>query len=100
MTRSTSPSTCRPVRRSWVPTLDWAETNYDMDLYVYDPTGRLAKSSTNGDVNHEDVSITSSADPMMPNAGLPAGEWTVEVRGWLVVAPEPFNGTFSVTAAQ
>jgi hypothetical protein len=77
--------------------IDWAETNYDMDLYLYDSTGRLADKSTNGDVNHEDVSVTGSTDPMVPTAGLPAGEWQVEVRGWLVAAPEPFTGTFKVT---
>lgn len=78
--------------------LDWAETNYDLDLYLYDSAGRLADSSTNGDINHEDVSVTGGTDPMIPNAGLPQGTWKLEVRGWLVVAPEPFTGTFSVTA--
>jgi hypothetical protein len=77
--------------------IDWAETSYDIDLFVYDSNGRLAQKSTSGDRNWEEVSISGSTDPMIPNAGLPAGEWTVEVRGWLVVAPEPFTGTFSVT---
>src|SRR5205085_4628410 len=39
--------------------LDWAEANYDMDLYLFDPAGRLAKSSTNGDVPHEELSVTT-----------------------------------------
>jgi serine protease AprX len=77
--------------------IDWAETSYDIDLYVYDANGRLAQSSTSGDRNWEEVSITGTTDPMVASAGLPAGDWTVEVRGWLVVAPEPFTGTFSVT---
>jgi serine protease AprX len=78
--------------------LDWAEANYDLDLYLYDSAGRLADSSTNGDINHEDVSVSTGTDPLMPNAGLPAGTWKLEVRGWLVAAPEAFNGTYSVTA--
>ena len=77
--------------------LDWAETNYDLDLYLFDAAGRLVKSSTNGDINHEEVSVTTGTDPMMPAAGLPAGNWTLEVRGWLVVTPEAFAGTYSVT---
>jgi hypothetical protein len=79
-------------------TLDWAETNYDLDLYLFDATGRLVKSSTNGDINHEELAVTTGTDPMMPAAGLPAGTWTLEVRGWLVVAPEAFTGTYSVTS--
>jgi hypothetical protein len=78
-------------------TLDWAETNSDLDLYLYDAAGRLVKSSTNGDVNHEELAVTTGTDPMMPAAGLPAGTWTLEVRGWLVAAPQPFDGTYSVT---
>jgi serine protease AprX len=78
-------------------TLDWADTSSDLDLYLYDAGGRLVKSSTNGDVNHEALAVTTGTDPMMPAAGLPAGTWTLEVRGWLVTAPQPFNGTYSVT---
>jgi serine protease AprX len=78
--------------------LDWAEANYDMDLFLYDSNGRLADSSTNGDINHEDVSVTSGTDPMIPSSGIPAGTWKLEIRGWLVAAPEAFTGTYSVTA--
>jgi hypothetical protein len=77
--------------------VDWAETSYDIDLFLFDGNGRQVGSSTSGDRNWEEISVTGSTDPMVANAGLPAGEWTVEVRGWLVVAPEPFTGTFSVT---
>jgi serine protease AprX len=77
--------------------VDWSDATWDIDLYLYDSNGRAAGSSTSGDRNFEEISATGSTDPMIANAGLPAGEWTVEVRGWLVVAPEPFTGTFSVT---
>ena len=73
------------------------ETSYDIDLFLFDSNGRQAGSSTSGDRNWEEISVTGSTDPMVATAGIPAGEWTVEVRGWLVVAPEPFTGTFSVT---
>ncbi len=79
-------------------TLDWADANDDMDLYLYDATGRLVKSSTNGDVPHEEVSVSGGTDPMMPNAGLPAGTWKLEIRGWLIPGTEDFTGTYSVTA--
>jgi len=78
--------------------LDWADANDDMDLYLYDPTGRLVKSSTNGDVPHEELSVSGGTDPMMPNSGLPAGTWKLEIRGWLIPGTEDFTGTYSVTA--
>ena len=77
--------------------IDWSDSTWDIDLFLYDSNGRQAGSSTSGDQNWEEISVTGSTDPMDVNAGLPAGEWTVEVRGWLVVAPTPFTGTFSVT---
>jgi serine protease AprX len=79
-------------------TLDWADTNDDLDLFLYDAAGRLVKSSTNGDINHEELSVSGGTDPMMPNAGLPAGTWKLEIRGWLVPGTEPFTGTYSVTS--
>jgi hypothetical protein len=77
--------------------IDWADTNYDIDLYLYDANGRLANSSTSGDRNWEEISVSGGTDPMIVTAGLPAGDWTVEVRGWLVAVPEDFTGSFSVT---
>jgi serine protease AprX len=77
--------------------IDWSDSTWDIDLFLFDSNGRQAGSSTSGDRNFEEISVTGSTDPMVASAGLPAGEWTVEVRGWLVVAPEPFTGTFSVT---
>lgn len=77
--------------------IDWSDASWDIDLFLFDSNGREAGSSTSGDRNWEEISVTGGTDPMVANAGIPAGEWTVEVRGWLVVAPEPFNGTFSVT---
>ena len=77
--------------------IDWADASTDIDLFLYDSNGRQAGSSTSGDRTFEEISVTGSTDPMVADAGLPAGEWTVEVRGWLVVAPTSFTGTFSVT---
>jgi serine protease AprX len=77
--------------------IDWSDATWDIDLFLYDANGREAGSSTSGDQNWEEISVTGSTDPMVAGAGLPAGEWTVEVRGWLVVAPQPFTGSFSVT---
>jgi len=77
--------------------VDWSDATWDIDLFLFDSNGREAGSSTSGDRNFEEITVTGSTDPMVTSAGLPAGEWTVEVRGWLVVAPTPFTGTFSVT---
>ena len=78
--------------------LDWAETNYDMDLYLYDADGRLVDSSTNGDINHEDVSVTGGTDPMTAEPRSRPAPGSSRVRGWLVAAPEDFTGTYSVTS--
>ena len=81
--------------------IEWAPDNgSDIDLYLYDPSGTLVKSSTNdSSVSQENVSVASGgADPMGAATGLTAGTWQLEVRGWLVTAPEPFTGNYSVTA--
>jgi hypothetical protein len=82
--------------------VEWSPDNgSDIDMYLYDPSGRQVDSSTNdSSVSQEDVSVASGGtDPMGASTGLPAGTWKIEVRGWLVTTPEPFTGTFSVTYA-
>ena len=49
-----------------------AETGADLDVYVFNPSGQLAASSTAGDTD-ELVNISNPAD----------GTWTVYVHGWL-----------------
>lgn len=77
--------------------VDWEDSTWDIDLHLFDSAGREVGSSTSGDRSFEEITVSGGTDPMIANAGLPAGEWTVEVRGWLVIAPVPFEGTFSVT---
>jgi serine protease AprX len=80
--------------------VEWSPDNgSDIDFYLYDPSGTQVDSSTNDNtVSQENVSIVAGGtDPMGASTGLPAGTWQVEIRGWLVTAPEPFTGTVSVT---
>jgi serine protease AprX len=77
--------------------VDWDDATWDIDFFLYDPNGRQVGSSTSGDRNFEEITASGSTDPMIANAGMPAGEWTVEVRGWLVVAPVDFEGWFRST---
>jgi hypothetical protein len=81
--------------------IEWSDANgSDIDLYLYDPSGRLVKSSTNdSSTAHEDVAVSAGgSDPMGATTTLAAGTWTLEIRGWLVTAPEPVTGNYSVTA--
>jgi hypothetical protein len=55
---------------------DATAAGVDLDVYVFDPSGELAGSSTAGDTD-ELVTIFDPAD----------GDWTVFVHGWLV--PDP-----------
>jgi len=48
-----------------------AETNADLDIYVYDPDGKFVAASTNGGTD-ELIDIQSPAD----------GTWSVYVHGW------------------
>jgi serine protease AprX len=53
--------------------VDWGNPAYDLDLYVYDPDGNLAGSSTQGTSSFEEVAIPAPK----------AGTWKVEVQGYL-----------------
>lgn len=61
--------------------VDWGNPVYDLDLYVYDPDGNLAGSSTQGTSTFEAAAIPSPK----------AGTWKVEVRGYLN-APTSYQG--------
>ena len=79
--------------------IEWSDANgSDIDLYLYDPSGReVTKSTNDSTMSFEDVTVSSGGtDPMGAASGLPAGAWTLEIRGWLVTAPEPFTGTSTV----
>jgi hypothetical protein len=82
--------------------VDWTDPEQDIDLYIYDATGKLVGSSTNFNpdtgVAAEEASA-SSADPLAPGTFV-AGTWTVEVRGYLVTDPQAYTGAISVTASQ
>ena len=81
--------------------VEWSDANgSDMDMYLYNPSGTQVASSTNDSSQpYEDLSVAGGGtDPMGTSTGLPAGTWKLEIRGWLVTAPEPFTGTYSVTA--
>lgn len=75
--------------------IDWANPTMDLDLYVYDSTGREVGRSTAGGTDFEETTVVTG-DPM--GAGLEAGTWSVEVRGWLAVS-EPYAGSATVVVA-
>ena len=82
--------------------VEWTDPEQDIDLYIYDANGKQVGSSTsfNPDtgVAAEEASA-SSADPLAPGSFV-AGTWTVEVRGYLVLDPQTYTGSISVTASQ
>ncbi len=82
--------------------IDWADPEQDIDLYIYDATGKVVGSSTNFNPDtgqpSEEATATSS-DPLAPGEFV-AGTWSVEVRGWLVLDPQAYTGTISVSASK
>ena len=82
--------------------VEWTDPEQDIDLYIYDANGKLVGSSTNFNpdtgVAAEEASA-SSADPLAPGSFV-AGTWSVEVRGYLVLDPQAYTGSISVTASQ
>lgn len=73
--------------------IEWAESAFDIDLYVYDASGRLVGSSIQGSSSWERATVTTG-DPM--TGALVPGAWRIEVRSWLNVVQE-YNGQASVT---
>jgi serine protease AprX len=57
-------------------TTDWGNPAFDLDLYVYDPSGNLVASSANGTSVSEAVSIPRPV----------AGTWRVQLKGYLNTA--------------
>ena len=57
-------------------TTTWGNPAFDLDLYVYDPSGNLVASSANGTSVAESVSIPRPA----------AGTWRVQLKGYLNTA--------------
>lgn len=77
--------------------IDWADTGQDIDLYIYDATGKqVGASATDNSQGAFEEAHAQSSDPMAPGSFV-AGTWTVEVRGWLVTDPQEYAGTISVT---
>jgi serine protease AprX len=66
-------------------TTDWGNPAYDLDLYVYDPSGNLVASSAAGTSLSESVSIPRPA----------AGTWRVQLKGYLN-GPTSYTGTAQV----
>ncbi|WP_164011469.1 S8 family serine peptidase [Pyxidicoccus trucidator] len=64
---------------------DWGNPAFDLDLYVYGPTGELVGSSANGTSTGEAVSIPNPA----------AGTWRVQLKGFLNT-PTQYTGTAAV----
>lgn len=79
--------------------IDWADGSQDIDLYIYDATGKqVGASATDNSQGAYEEAHAQSADPMAPGSFV-AGTWTVEVRGWLVTDPQEYTGHISVTSA-
>lgn len=66
-------------------TTDWGNPAYDLDLEVYDPSGRLVGSSAQGTSTGEAVSIPNPV----------AGNWRVVLKGYLN-APTNYTGTAEI----
>ena len=77
--------------------IDWADNGQDIDLYIYDAAGKqVGASATDNSQGAYEEAHAQSSDPMAPGEFV-AGTWTVEVRGWLVLDPQPYTGHISVT---
>lgn len=82
--------------------IEWADPQNDIDLYIYDATGKLVGSSTNFNPDTgepAEAATATSSDPLAPGKFV-AGTWTIEVRGYLVTSPQDYTGSISITAAQ
>jgi serine protease AprX len=82
--------------------IEWADPQHDIDLYIYDATGKIVGSSTNFNPDTgqpSEAATATSSDPMAPGKFV-AGTWRVEIRGYLVLDPQNYSGTISVTFAQ
>jgi len=66
-------------------TTTWGNPAFDLDLYVFDPSGNLVASSANGTSVSEAVSIPHPA----------AGTWRVQLKGYLNTATS-YTGTAQV----
>jgi serine protease AprX len=66
-------------------TTTWGNPAFDLDLYVFDPSGNLVASSANGTSVSEAVSIPNPA----------AGTWRVQLKGFLNT-PTSYTGTAQV----
>lgn len=64
--------------------VDWGNPAYDLDLYVYDPSGNLVGSSTQGTSTFEEVAVPQPVP----------GTWKVEVRGYTNL-PTSYQGQAS-----
>jgi serine protease AprX len=64
---------------------DWGNPAYDLDLYVYDPSGNLVASSADFGTPSEAVAIPNPV----------AGNYRVQLKGWLN-GPTPYTGTAEI----
>lgn len=74
--------------------VEWSAPTWDIDLYIYDPSGRQVTYSAAGDTRFERATVTTG-HPM--TGELAPGVWRAEVRGYLTVS-EAYNGTATITA--
>jgi serine protease AprX len=64
---------------------DWGNPGYDLDLYVYDPSGNLLASSAAFGTPSEAVAIPNPV----------AGDYRVQLKGYLN-GPTPYTGTAEI----
>jgi len=82
--------------------IEWGDPEQDIDLYIYDATGKLVGSSTNFNPDTgvaAEQATAASSDPLAPGRFV-AGNWRIEVRGYLVLEPQDYTGLISVTFAK
>jgi serine protease AprX len=91
------PSTVTGVAAS----IEWLDPEQDIDLYIYDATGKLVGSSTNFNPDTgspTEAAVAASADPLAPGSFV-AGTWRLEIRGYLVIEPQAYSGLIAVTTS-
>jgi len=65
--------------------LQWDNIDNDIDMFVFDPSGTSAASSTQSDTTEEIISIPDAA----------SGTWTIGVYGYSISGVQFFTGTAS-----
>lgn len=67
--------------------LDWTNSNSDLDIWLFNPDGGLTKKSV---TPHDAPEVISVDNPS-------TGNWTVAINAWELTTPETYNLTINAT---